>query len=372
MSQPSRKQTWPGPLGTRIKPPQPKKCTLPQQIERLLAALSQYFGRQGRRDIQSILVNCRHRVTEATSYDNSLEGPQTGHTLHLVVPGDLYYPVLDNVGRVERDIESRLNRLAKCPGEYIDSVVLEMAEDVALGDWREQSGLLLKRPTLATVASGEDLEGLWKPHYMRVFLSHKAQYKKETAGLKECLLNYGVSCFVAHKDIKPTRKWQEAIEKALSSMDVLVALTTPDFHESDWTDQEIGVAIGLGVPVIPVRLGMDPYGFIGKYQAVPGRDKTQKELAKDLFELFFGLPELRLRATEGLVVRFEDADSFAQTNSLMGYIEQIKEASPALIQRLEKAMEDNSQVRHAFEAKERLPRVLKRLKRARGDTVDVM
>ena len=32
-------------------------------------------------------------------------------------------------------------------------------------------------------------------------------------------------------------------------MHVLVALLTPDFHESKWTDQEVGFAIGKGVLV---------------------------------------------------------------------------------------------------------------------------
>jgi len=37
-------------------------------------------------------------------------------------------------------------------------------------------------------------------------------------------------------------------------MDVLVAILTTGFRESHWTNQEIGVAIGRGVPVISVRL----------------------------------------------------------------------------------------------------------------------
>jgi hypothetical protein len=51
-------------------------------------------------------------------------------------------------------------------------------------------------------------------------------------------------------------------------MNALAALLTSDFHASNWTDQEIGIALGKGAPVISVRVSADPYGFIGKHQAI--------------------------------------------------------------------------------------------------------
>jgi hypothetical protein len=43
---------------------------------------------------------------------------------------------------------------------------------------------------------------------------------------------------------------------------------TSGFHDSDWTDQEVGYALARGVPIIAVRLERDPYGFLGKFQAL--------------------------------------------------------------------------------------------------------
>jgi hypothetical protein len=99
-------------------------------------------------------------------------------------------------------------------------------------------------------------------------LSHKTEVKVETAALKAGLKLFGVSCFVAHEDIAATKEWQNEIETALESMDAFVALLTDNFHESKWTDQEVGYAVAKGVPIIAVRLGSDPYGFIGKFQAL--------------------------------------------------------------------------------------------------------
>jgi len=77
-----------------------------------------------------------------------------------------------------------------------------------------------------------------------------------------------VSCFVAHLSIRPTREWQDEIERALFSMDALIALLTKDFQKSNWTDQEISIALGRKVPVIPLKIEKSPYGFIGKIQAI--------------------------------------------------------------------------------------------------------
>ena len=101
-----------------------------------------------------------------------------------------------------------------------------------------------------------------------IFLSHKAEVKDQVQELKKGLERYGVSAFVAHSDIQPTNDWQDTILDVLGRMDAFVALLTEGFRDSDWTGQEIGYAIARKVDIIPVGLGMDPYGFIARYQAL--------------------------------------------------------------------------------------------------------
>lgn len=132
------------------------------------------------------------------------------------------------------------------------------------------------------IISQEEIGRIWEEGKYRVFLSHLAEFKKQTAALKKELGLYGISCFVAHEDIQPTKKWQDEIENALKTMDVLVALMTVNFHESLWTDQEVGFALGRDVPIIPVRLDINPYGFIGKFQAIPC---TWENAAEELVKL---------------------------------------------------------------------------------------
>ena len=124
----------------------------------------------------------------------------------------------------------------------------------------------------------------WRKGMLRVFVTHLAAHRGPAAELQTELLNFGISCFVAHNDIEPTLEWQTEIETALATCDVLVALLHKDFHVSKWTDQEIGFAMGRGVPAFAIRFGEDPYGFIGRFQAFNGSDKTVGDIAGELFD----------------------------------------------------------------------------------------
>ena len=123
----------------------------------------------------------------------------------------------------------------------------------------------------------------WEPNHFRLFLSHLSSFKEKTEHLRRSLLSFGISSFVAHESIEPTRKWQDEIEKALHSMNALAAILTKGFNESCWTDQEIGVALGRRLLVIPIKKEIEPYGFISKYQAVDADGKKVKEIAQEIF-----------------------------------------------------------------------------------------
>ena len=139
---------------------------------------------------------------------------------------------------------------------------------------------------IAGATSVVDLERLWGPSgSIRAFVSHKAEFREGAAELKEHLRWYGISAFLAHEDIAPTREWQDEILLALESMDVMIPLLTPGFRESEWTNEEVGYAnVCRDVQIIPrgaVRRGADPCGFIGRYQdPMNGSRKTYPELAQ--------------------------------------------------------------------------------------------
>jgi hypothetical protein len=340
---------------------------LPKKLEKLLAALSIYYSSKGESSLRQLVVNSRYRVDEGTDYDN-WNGGQWGHSVVLEVPPSLFYPILEDQGDVGSRLCQDLNRLGNVESEHFHSVEFEVQDDPSLENWRENSGLLLRKSPLTTPSTDNDLNRIWESGFVRVFITHKSSYKKEAAELKLKLSLYGISGFVAHEDIEPTREWQDEIERALNSMHALVALMTNDFRESKWTDQEVGIAVGRGVPVFPVQLGEVPYGFIGKYQGVPGLGRSPAALAGELCTLLLSKSESKEVALDGLIAAFQKSASYHQSAVLIGHLsDHLKHGAPSTTERLENAVKTNSQVRDCFDVQKRLPGLLKRL---RGETDD--
>lgn len=135
--------------------------------------------------------------------------------------------------------------------------------------------------------------GFWKPGHFRLFLSHLASFKVQTSHLQTALRKFAISSFVAHEDIEPTKEWQNEIESGLKTMDALAAILMPGFQESKWCDQEVGVAVGRDILIIPIRKGLDPYGFIGKYQGIQAQGKSIGQVAEAIFETLVKSPKTR-------------------------------------------------------------------------------
>ncbi len=120
------------------------------------------------------------------------------------------------------------------------------------------------------------------PDQFRLFISHISKDKEIATRLKTALLAYGISGFVAHQDIHPTLSWMDEIERALQTMDAFLAVHTLGFSVSNWTQQEVGFALGKGVKIISFKFGEDPTGFIGKHQALPRINRTAEQIAEEI------------------------------------------------------------------------------------------
>lgn len=334
-----------------MTPPAEKRFTFSQHIEKLFAVLSKYYNDQNKSVLGRILVNSEYSLDENVEYNDWNEG-SWGHRLNLLVSPEVFAEVMNDLSANENLLRTDINRIARVDQEYIDAVSIKIADADSFRSWREQSGLLLRSQNLNIG------KHLWNGDYFRVFLSHKSDFKVKAAELKDIFLYYGVSAFVAHEDIEPSKAWEKEIELALHTMDACVPLLTSDFSESNWTDQEIGFALGQGIPVIPVRLGKDPYGFIGKIQAVTGNPADVEKMALDLVNAFFTSTSLHERLLPAFVTRLEKSGSFAQSNMLMEYIIRIKLISPLLLKRLANAPKNNYQVREATTVRVNLPTLL--------------
>lgn len=176
-----------------------------------------------------------------------------------------------------------------------------------------------------TPPSAVDEAGPWQDGALRVFISHTTANKELAGGISTWMARVGIECFVAHTDIEPTREWQDVIESGLRTCHVLVALLTDDFSGSRWCDQEVGFAVGRGILIVPVRMGVDPYGFIGKVQGLtlPGGvtpASRPMNLSSQIFDLLAKNPLTSARMTDPIVRRFAQSWSWDNSRSAWPYL----------------------------------------------------
>lgn len=194
------------------------------------------------------------------------------------------------------------------------------------------------------VPSEAQAKHLWEEGYFKLFLSHLVTHKVEVHNLKRALRAYGIDSFVARDDIQPSRQWQSEIELALRSMDSLVALLTTGFLESKWCDQEVGWALGRGVPVVPVRLGCDPHGFAGQFQAISGRLESPDGLAVSIFNVLKTKSETKQAIHRALPNALLRSPSFIHSIALGKAICEYKDYTESEKEVLWRACAENGQV----------------------------
>lgn len=174
----------------------------------------------------------------------------------------------------------------------------------------------------------------WEPFHFKLFLSHISSFKKTTSQLQAALRTYGVSAFVAHVDIEPTKEWQHEIEASLYSMDALAAILMPGFKDSNWTDQEVGIAIGRGVLIVPIMRGQTPYGFISKYQGLYAEGKTVAEVAGNIFRILATSSKTRARMLSCLVETTVRAASEEEAIQKLKHVASIGQIPPPYLEQL--------------------------------------
>lgn len=125
----------------------------------------------------------------------------------------------------------------------------------------------------------------WQRGYYKMFISHLTDDKSIAGDLKRILGTLGISCFVAHEDIKPTKVWQDEIVKALVTADALCVIVSPGLVNSEWCDQEVGFAMGRDILCIPLMYGDKPYGILGMSQGLQCEGCETKSVAVAIFDI---------------------------------------------------------------------------------------
>lgn len=184
-----------------------------------------------------------------------------------------------------------------------------------------------------------------------VFLSHIHTHRVFVGRVKQSLAHRGIDAFIAHDDIHPSQQWREVIKGALSTCHAFVAFLHDGFHQSQWCDQEVGWALGRGVPMITVRPeGVERRdGFLEEHQDIlmVGTNANDWSVADEIFEIILRDPRTEHLSTRVLVEALVKSGSFGATRRYFALLEEKDTIEPEQLRRLEYAVQTNRQVYEA-------------------------
>lgn len=195
-------------------------------------------------------------------------------------------------------------------------------------------------------------DGPWNSRFpVSLFLSHIHEQRHFVGGVKTHLARRGVDGFVAHNDIQPSQQWREVIKAALSTCHAFVAFLHAGFHESQWCDQEVGWALGRGIPIVVVRppnvARRD--GFLEEHQDLLVSDAPSEDraVADQILEVVVRDPRTKFVGIRAAAEAFVNSGSYNMTRRLYEVLRSEDVIETDQLRRLEYAVQTNRQVYEA-------------------------
>lgn len=128
-------------------------------------------------------------------------------------------------------------------------------------------------------------------------------------------------------------------------MDALVALITENFHGSFWTDQEVGIAIGRNIPIIPVNLEENPRGFIANIQALK---YSRNDFDLNIVKLLLDKEQCEEKMKDAYIQALKSCKEYKEANRLAKIFPFIKRLTDGQVDSMRGAYRDNDQVKGSY------------------------
>jgi hypothetical protein len=192
------------------------------------------------------------------------------------------------------------------------------------------------------------------------FLSYSHKDRQLAGGIKIDLDYYGFDTFLAHEDLQPSTEWQQVILLKLRECCVFLPLLTESFAKSDWTDQEIGIAVALRKIIVPMKLTLDPYGFIGRYQAQSFAGAADDdgiyppvidEACWNIVKTLASHKKIASQVRDGVVAAFGRSGSFNGAAKSALRMQSLEPFSDHQLNEILRVSTANDQISHGFDAR---------------------
>ncbi len=313
---------------------------IPDKIYQILAYRS-------RSDLANLLRQSKYELNVSNTYGSRL--------FSLLTTLEVYSPINKN------------EELTKLPDDDQREIItaFHVLHPVRDGEPEINSVEFLIDPDASVLGLDEEVyvpkeidTSYWRTGYFRLFISHSALIKEGVKKLRNHLIQYGISAFVAHEDIEPIKEWLNSIESALVTCDALVAMLDQNFKTSNWCDQEVGIVFGQNKFIIPIMLGIDPYGFIGKLQGIQGKGKMPNELAEEISHLLASAEKTKKKIAEALVEMFVNSSSYQNAQDNAQKLKMITYVNEALVRKIESALVQNVYIRESINLSQEIKNII--------------
>lgn len=186
------------------------------------------------------------------------------------------------------------------------------------------------------------------------FISYSHKDRKLAGLVRSGFEGFGFDTFLAHEDLRPSAEWQDTILRKLKACHVFLPLITDHFHESFWTDQEVGAAIILRKCIVPLKVGNNPYGFMGKFQAQKLLSRSETAIENYCWSIIRSLADHRRLAKDikqVVIERFADSGSFRESARVAGYLSKLGEFTDEQLETIVTGAIRNSQIYSGYVAR---------------------
>jgi len=343
------------------------KHYLPSKVISYLKRLLVEYNSTGRTVLADTLMSARIYVVEEAEYDN-WNGGTYGHDVRLFLSESTLAKIkVREQSAIAEEIVKDLNTCSEAiDNEFFRKVSFELNDE---NDPEYQQAVVLSQRAIIN----PDSLSIWEPNRIRLFISHRDTHKIAAKELAKTLKDYGISAFVAHDSIEPMTTWQQEILKGLETMEIMLAFVTDDFHESTWTNQEIGYALGRNIPVVSLKLQQsDPSGFIGNLQALKGRLDDIPSVVKDIYKLLADRLENKKRLQNALVLAFIQSSDFEEAKVRFTRLEtHVTSLTEEETNEIIKGFCENDRLNEAYYLINQHQRLLRFLEKCTGKTFEI-
>lgn len=186
----------------------------------------------------------------------------------------------------------------------------------------------------------------------KVFLSHSDKDRKIASELKSKLAKRGLSVFLAHEDIEAGADWKAKLYEEIQNSRVFIMLITKNYHSSNYTEQETGIAINCKKTILPICIeGTLPHGFAADIHATHCSLSFEDSVIENIVKTC-KVKTIAKNASDldKLVLELENSNSYTESETVAIQLKKYDDFSESQLIRLAVLSRDNLRVRYSYVA----------------------